>query len=122
MGKRTRLGWLAAVGLWLAISPPAAAEEVHPSSYWDGIARKLGRGVANVVTAPLELIRKPYLVGEQDGGFAGLTVGIVQGVKAMVMRELAGIYEVATFMLPIPKEFRPLVSPEFVYAHGDWAP
>lgn len=122
MGKGTRLGWMVAVGLWLAVSPPVAAEEVHPMNYWDGIARKLGRGVANVVTAPLELIRKPYLVGEEEGGFAGITVGLAQGVKAMAMRELAGLYEVATFCLPIPKEFQPLVYPEFVYAHGDWTP
>lgn len=121
MGKGKRLGWLvgAAIGLWL--SPSLAAEEGQPH-YWDGVARKFGRGVTNVASAPLELIRTPSLVSEQDGGLAGLTVGLVQGVKAMVVRELAGLYEVVTFCVPIPKNFRSLVHPEFVYAHGDWAP
>jgi len=121
-GKGSRLGWMVAVGLGLALSPRAAAEESQPSGYWDGAGRKLGRGAANVVTAPLELIRNPYLVSEQDGALAGITVGLVHGVKDLVVRALAGVYEVATFLLPVPKGFRPLVSPEFVYAHGDWAP
>lgn len=121
-GKGSRLGWMMAVGLGLALSPRAAAEEPQSLGYWDGAGRKLGRGAANVVTAPLELIRNPYVVSEQDGALAGLTIGLVQGVKDLVVRAVAGVYEVATFMLPIPKGFRPLVSPEFVYAHGDWAP
>lgn len=122
MGKGRRLGWLVAVGLGLALSPRVAAKEPQPSGYWDGVGRKLGRGAANVVTAPLELIRNPYLVSERDGGLAGITVGLVHGVKDLVVRAVAGVYEVATFMLPVPKGFRPLVSPEFIYAHGDWAP
>jgi len=113
---------MVAVGLCLALSALVAAEETQPTSYWNGAGRKLGRGAANVVTAPLELIRNPYLVSEQDGGLAGITVGLVRGVKDLVVRAVAGVYEVATFMLPVPKGFRPLVSPEFVYAHGDWAP
>lgn len=122
IGKGSRLGWLVAVGLGLALSPRVTAEETQPSGYWDGVGRKLGRGAANVVTAPLELIRNPYLVSEQDGALAGITVGLVHGVTDLVVRAVAGVYEVATFLLPVPKGFRPLVSPEFVYAHGDWAP
>lgn len=100
----------------------AAGDEYHPKGYLDGAARKLGRGAANVLTAPLELIRTPYFIGAQDGGFAAITAGMAQGLVAGVVRELAGIVEVVTFPIPIPKDFRPLVRPEFVYAHGDWAP
>lgn len=109
LGAAMPLGW-------------AAADEYHPKGYLDGAARKLGRGAANVLTAPLELIRTPYFIGAQDGGFAAITAGMAQGLVAGVVRELAGIVEVATFPIPIPKDFRPLVKPEFVYAHGDWAP
>lgn len=121
-GKGSRVGWMVAVGLGLALSPRVAAEGTQPSGYWDGVGRKLGRGAANVVTAPLELIRNPYLISERDGGLAGITVGLVHGVTDLVVRAVAGVYEVATFLLPVPKGFRPLVSPEFIYAHGDWAP
>ncbi len=99
-----------------------AAAEVAPTSYTDGVSRKLGRGLANVVTAPLELIRTPYLVSQRDGAVAGGSVGIVKGLWAAVVRELAGVVETATCVLPIPKDFQPLIQPEFIYAHGDWVP
>lgn len=104
-------------------STPSAAEQTAQVGYWNGTTRKLGRGLANVVSAPLELIRTPYFVGHQDGGLSSLTVGLVQGVGAAVVRELAGIVEVVTFFAPVPKkEFQPIVRPEFVYGHGDWLP
>ena len=99
-----------------------AAAEVAPTSYSDSVSRKLGRGLANIVTAPLELIRTPYLVSQRDGAVAGGSVGIVKGLWAAVVRELAGVVETVTCVLPIPKDFQPLVQPEFVYAHGDWVP
>ena len=92
------------------------------ADYGKGSTRKLGRGVANIIGAPLELIRTPYYVERDDGGFASITVGIVQGVGAAVVRELAGIVETVTFPIPVPKNFSPLLLPEFVYAHGDWSP
>ncbi|MBI4323559.1 MAG: exosortase system-associated protein, TIGR04073 family [Candidatus Omnitrophica bacterium] len=100
----------------------AADEDQPPQSYAQGATRKLGRGVANVATAPLELIRVPYLMSQRDGGLAGLSVGMVQGAWAAVVRELAGAVEVTTFLIPLPKDFQPLIRPEFVYANGDWSP
>ena len=91
-------------------------------AYRNGSARKLGRGFANVVSAPLEVLRKAYLVGQKDGGLAGMTVGVVQGVSAAIIREGAGIVEVLTFFTPVPvADFQPLVTPEFVFVNGNWA-
>lgn len=104
-------------GPWLA-----ADEDQPPQTYARGVARKLGRGVANVATAPLELLRVPYLTSQREGGVAGLSVGVVQGAWSVVVRELAGVAEVTTFLIPLPSNFRPLVRPEFVYANGDWTP
>lgn len=100
----------------------SADEDQPPQTYARGVTRKLGRGVANVATAPLELIRVPYLTSHRDGGVAGLSIGIVQGAWSVVVRELAGVVEVATFLIPLPRGFRPILRPEFVYAHGDWSP
>lgn len=92
-----------------------------PKSYAHGCARKLGRGVANILSAPLELVRKPVLVGRIDGGFAALTAGLADGLRAFGERELAGMIETATFAFPFPgHDFRPLVEPEFIYANGAW--
>jgi len=121
MGKG-RLLWLVVTALIsLGIPSSRAAAETSPG-YLEGSAKKLGRGVANLLTGPLELIREPYLVSQREGGVSGLTVGIVRGVVSGVIRELAGVIEVATFFVPVPKGFQPLVQPEFIYSHGDWAP
>ena len=119
-GRWLMLALLMACG----VGPPrlAADDDQPPQSYAQGVTRKLGRGVANVATAPLELIRVPYLTSQRDGDVAGLSVGMVQGVWSVVVRELAGLVEVTTFLVPLPRGFQPFVRPEFVYAHGDWAP
>ena len=113
------------VGLVLAGAVQASASDgldVGPKNYWHGATRKLGRGAANMLTAPLELARKPFLVGETDGGLAAMTVGLAQGVVAAIIREGAGIIDVVTFPVPFPNHFRPLIMPEFLYANGDWVP
>ena len=121
--RMTSLAWCA--GLLLVGMAQAVAsdgQEVGPKDYWHGTTRKLGRGAANVLSAPFELIRKPFLVGQSDGGMAGMTVGVVQGLLAAVTREGAGLIEVVTFWTPFPNDFQPLVKPEFIYANGDWVP
>jgi len=105
-----------AIGCSLGVAGTAEAGYLVKSG------RKLGRGIANVTTAPLEVLRTISLVSQQHGNLAGLTVGVVQGVVAAVVREVAGVVEVATFCIPIPKDFGPLVRPEFVWAYGDWVP
>jgi putative exosortase-associated protein (TIGR04073 family) len=105
----------------LPLAAATASEPVWPRSYADGAVRKLGRSVANLATAPLELVRKPQLIRHRDGGVAAVTVGVAQGVRSMVERAGAGVIELLTFPVPFPRaEFQPLVTPEFVYSHGEW--
>ncbi len=121
MGRRK--GWnelIVAAGLVVGLASPVWAEQ-SSGSYMDGSLRKLGRGIANVATCPLELIRTPTLVGREDGVFAQLTVGLVQGAWHTIARGVTGVYEIATFYAPIPAGFRPIVKPEFVWKNGNWA-
>lgn len=115
--------WMGVVIVCCAIQalPAMAAEGEPPQTYARGFTRKLGRGIANIFTAPLELIRVPTLVAHKEGGVAGLSVGIVRGAWSGLVREAAGWVEVLTFPIGIPRDFEPLVHPEYVYAHGDWA-
>ena len=121
MGKRRWLWLVSAVSLWLGLTEPLAAHDAA-ARYFGGAGRKLGRGVANVVTAPLELAREPFLVKERDGMIASLSIGVVRGIGMTVVRAAAGVIEAVTFPIPIPKNFEPLLKPEFVYAHGNWQP
>ncbi len=122
MNQRWRIG-LVMCGLIGVL--PIAAEAATPDShyYLDGSTRKLGRGVANILTSPLELIREPYLVGQRDGGFASLTVGVARGITSGIIRAGAGAIEVLTFYMSYPNhEYKPLVEPEFVFQHSEWVP
>ena len=119
----TRSAWcrlLVVTAMLAGMAAPVFANEPSPS-YMTGALRKLGRGVANVASCPFELIRTPELVGRKDGYPAALTVGIFQGVWRMVVRGVAGVVETGTFFVEIPKAFAPILHPEYIYAHGDWA-
>lgn len=110
-----------AVAAALVIMEPAAALEERSTSSLDGSLRKLGRGLANIATGPAELLRTPELVGRREGYVAAVTVGVVQGVWRAILREVVGVFEVATFYAEVPDNFEPLIAPEFVWEHGGWA-
>ncbi len=116
-------GRKAAIGLCgvLAIGLMPAAWAAEGLSYMEGSTRKLGRGIANAVTCPAELIRTPELVSRRDGYVAGLTVGIVQGAWHMIARGATGLYDVVTFPVAIPQNFEPVIYPEFIWRHGSWS-
>ena len=99
---------------------PAGADEGQ-ASYWDGSLRKLGRGLANVVTCPLELIRTPQAERYRYGYMEAMSVGLLRGVWRTIQRGVVGTFEILTFCAEIPKGFEPLMTPEFVFANGDWA-
>lgn len=85
------------------------------TAYAQGPLRKLGRGLANIVTGWTELpitISQNYKKRGHNiaGAFYGLPVGIVRGVS----RTAIGVYEIVTFPLPIPEHYKPIMEPEFV--------
>lgn len=120
MNQRDARRVLAVAVMAVGLSLPGIAHA--DGGYLNGSTRKLGRGLANVVSAPLELLREPSLVSSKDGGLASVTVGVVRGITSAIIREGAGLVEVLTFYMPIPvADFQPLVKPEFIFVHGSWA-
>lgn len=116
MGRR---GWIVGVVVSVGLTASVGAQQAESSSL-EGSSRKLGRGISNAITFPLELVRTPTLVGRRDGYLAALSVGMVQGAVRAALRGLTGLFELATFYAEIPKNFEPLMKPEFVWHHGDW--
>lgn len=79
-------------------------------------ATKLGRGLCNILTSPLELPAQSSKLNNSDGPFAGVTVGVLKGLQMTVTRAVVGVYEVATFMLPIQKNSEPILKdPEYFF-------
>lgn len=87
---------------------------VMAPAHADGPVKKLGRGVSNVVTCPFELTKGMGDAQEEGGVFAGLTWGVLQGTVNMVKRAAVGVYEMATFPVPLPDNYDPILEdPEF---------
>ncbi len=73
---------------------------------------KLGRGVENVVTSPVEFLTQYMVAGEQGNPVSGIVVGTLFGAGMTVVRILAGVYEIVSFPFPLPKNYEPLLDPE----------
>ena len=80
----------------------AAEDESAFSTALQGITRKLGRGVTNVAFGALELPLKMYEVNFEEGGFAACTYGVFYGLCFVVEREIVGVVDIATFLVPLP--------------------
>jgi len=87
----------------------------YPSPFFDA-TKKLGRGIINMGTAPIELIKQPIVEaekGESVGEFlTNLTYGVIAGVAWTFYRELDGVYEVTTFYLP---SLEPAINPPYIF-------
>jgi putative exosortase-associated protein (TIGR04073 family) len=85
-----------------------------PAFCADNAATKLGRGFANMLTFPLEIPEQISRTNNSDGPFAGWTVGVVKGLGAAVVRACVGVYETATFLVPAPDNYKPILKdPEY---------
>ena len=98
----------------------ATAAEYQESPAVQGRIRKLGRGIANIITCPAELVRTPELISRREGYLTAATVGLLDGAWRTLIRGATGIYEVLTFYSEVPDGYRPLMQPEFVWEHGHW--
>ena len=80
----------------------------------DNALDKLGRGAANVVTSPFEISKNMGDAKTEDGIFASLTVGLFKGIFDFGKRAVVGVYEIVTFPIPIPADYKPILTdPEY---------
>ncbi len=84
---------------------------------WDD---KLGRGVLNMVSSPVELARTVNIQSRAKGPGYGWTMGIVEGLGRTLLRFGAGAIETVTFPFDFPKEDKsPLLSPDYPWQKWD---
>jgi putative exosortase-associated protein (TIGR04073 family) len=100
------------LSLIASFATPVFCEEV--STKLNGPVTKLGRGVCNMMTFPLEIPEQISRVNNTDGPFAASTVGVLKGLGWAVGRACVGVFEAATFMLPGNKNYEPVLKdPEY---------
>ncbi len=99
----------------LADEPAADRDRLRPAAIPAALnhfpTRKLGRGVSNVVFGVLEIPNAWISVNKEYGGAAGITWGTFLGIKRFILRELVGVYEIATFWC----RHGTIIEPEFPF-------
>ena len=106
--------FFAAVVLLLMVSLASPAFCDENNTKLDGPLTKLGRGICNMVTFPLEVPEQISRVNNSDGPFAASTVGVLKGFGWAIGRACVGVFEAATFMFPVPKNYEPVLKdPEY---------
>lgn len=95
----------------LSSSGSAYAEEPETGAR---VVTKLFRGIANAATGWMEIPKQMSLTWQRQGAGSGLSWGFLKGIGYAVARSAAGGYEMITFPLPVPDEYRPIMKPEYV--------
>ena len=91
--------------------------------------RKLSRGLSNVAFGAFEVVMNMENVQDENGGIAAVTYGVLKGVSLCLVREVVGVVEVVTFLIPFPGAtydkheegwgYGPLIRPEWVVGEQD---
>jgi putative exosortase-associated protein (TIGR04073 family) len=120
--RRPFLMVLAALALMLAVVAPVSAqvEREHADDRYrensdvEKMAHKLGRGVSNLLFGWIEIPRQIAKGWRETEPFTGTIVGLVKGVGWGFARTVAGAYEIISFPFPVPRDYVPVMQPEFV--------
>ena len=124
--KKSSLGLfliLMAAGLFTA-SPLSIPQATAQSGLSEDIERentdinrmftKLGRGVVNVFTGWIEIPKTIAKEWARTEPFTGTVMGFAKGIPFAFARTFAGFYEVISFPLPVPRNYEPIMQPEYV--------
>ena len=83
------------------------AQEETLGDYAAGMGAKIGRGLVNVLSSPLEI---PCTMSSdiRDRGASGTFTGFGKGTAFMLRRLLVGVTEVGTFLIPMEATIPPV--------------
>ena len=113
--KRYSTGLLALITL-LAISSPLMAAEAEIQAEGTPM-RKLQRGFLDVALCPVEISNELSKEVRKDTFPPSWVAGAGRGSFYAVGRALVGIYEMVTFPIPYPANYKPVLQPEFEWQH-----
>lgn len=95
---------------------------ISPYVYADTMFTKLGSGLLSIDGSPLETSLRPCRVLVSDKIKPnGLAASVFRGIGFTIGRMLAGVYDVATFPLPIPFGYKSIYQPKTVFDGFSWA-
>jgi putative exosortase-associated protein (TIGR04073 family) len=78
--------------------------------------KKLGRGISNTMLGFLEFPITIEKVGKESGVGPAISYGILKGIVRAAMRTIVGAYEIVSFWVPVPTDYKPIITdPEYIY-------
>ncbi len=77
---------------------------------------KFGRGIVNITTGWGEMVYCPMEITKDRGYVLGATWGPLKGVAMTVMRTVSGVLEAGLFFYPLPGNYEPYFTREFVFS------
>ena len=82
------------------------------------LARKMQRGFLNIALSPLELSHE-LAKAKKDYGpdIPGWIPGFLTGTVRTACRMGVGAYELITLPLPLPRDYAPVMQPEFTWEY-----
>jgi len=87
--------------------------------YCGTMVEKLGRGIANVVTCPMEIVNQISKANQENGWVAASTYGLLKGIVMTPVRAVVGAYEIVSFPIPAPADYQPILTdPQYFFS--DW--
>ena len=76
----------------------------------EGPFEKLFRGLTNIVTSPGEILDSVMEDRSGTGMAAGKSHGLLEGISRFLVKASAGAVEVATFPVPWPNDYAPILD------------
>lgn len=105
--------WIVAVALALLLTGTGTGAWAEQST-GERIAVKALRGLDNAILGFVSDWPKTIYYRSRDEAIPyGVTVGFVEGIAVGLARTGVGIYELATFPIPYPANYEPILSPQF---------
>ena len=113
--KRTLRVGVLALALSTAVTAQAVAGELAASTP----GQKALRGVANLTLGLfIEWPKTICYEAREQGPLIGIPTGFLAGFGLGLMRMGAGVWELATFPIPLPADYKPLLSPRYPFEPG----
>ena len=111
----TLRGILLALVMSMALTTQAVAGELTSSSP----GQKALRGVTNLTHGLfIEWPKTICYEAREQGPLLGIPAGFLAGFGLGLMRTVVGAYELATFPVSIPDDYRPILSPRYPFESG----
>ena len=84
-------------------------------SYAQSMSKKLNRGLINILTGWFEVPKNMSVAISKRDFVSAFFIGLPKGCWMTIVRTGAGVYDTLTCSFPIPKDYEPLLEPEFAF-------